>query len=573
MLRSYVPILDWLPRYRREWLRGDLMAGLTVGVMLIPQGMAYGMLAGVPPVYGLYASIVPLLIYAIFGTSRQLSVGPVALVSLLVMAGISQLGAAVGSEVFVALAITTALLAGIVQVGVGVFRLGFLINFLSHPVIAGFTSAAALIIGFSQISSLLGLPSNNAILLTTVLRNTLAHISEVHWPTLLIGLSGTALILWIRSINKLLPSGLIAVSISTPIVWAFGLHEQGVAIVGEVPRGLPNFAWPQLNGQTFDQLFPLALTIFLISFIESLAISKTLEARHKDYRISPNQELIALGLAKVVGAFFQAFPTTGSFTRSAVNDDAGAKSGLSSIFSAVFICLILLFFTPLFFYLPKAILASIVVAAVVSLVDYKEVIHLWHTDRRDWLAMMVTLVATLTLGIQNGVLSGVVLSMALMIFRNSRPHVAVLGQLPGSQHYRNIDRFEEAIRDDEILIVRFDAQLYFGNATYFRETMEGLVEGQSSSLRLLVLDASGIHDIDSSGIQALEETIDFLDNRQIDLYLAGVIGPVRDILHKNKLLENTGDHRYFLDVHSAVEAFKGKTSAPLQATAALQTNV
>ncbi len=551
------------------------MAGLTVGVMLIPQGMAYGMLAGLPPIYGLYASIVPLFLYAFLGTSRQLSVGPVALVSLLVIAGISQLGAEPGSDTFVALAVSVALIAGIIQVLLGIFRLGFLVNFLSHPVIAGFTSAAALIIGFSQVKHLLGIKAAMGNDFVSIIRDTALNIGQTHLPTLLIGAGGVAFILIIRHINKLFPVGLAAIAISTLLVWATGLNNSGVAILGEVPQGLPAFSWPQLDGATFRELLPLSLTICLISFIESLAIARTLEARHKDYRIVPNQELIALGVAKVAGAFFQAFPTTGSFTRSAVNDDAGARTGLSSIFSALFIGLILLLFTPLFYYMPKAVLASVVAAAVIPLINYREAIHLWHTDRRDWLAMLVTFGATLALGIQNGILSGVVLSLALMIYRNSRPHVAVLGQLPGSTHYRNIDRFEEAIRHDALLIVRFDAQLYFGNATYFRETIETLVEEHDNQLKVLVLDASGIHDADSSGIQAFEEVLDFLQSRNIKLFLAGAIGPVRDIFQKNDLPERIGVEQHFLDVHSAVEAFrKGESSysAP-HATAALQTNV
>lgn len=574
MMKQYIPILEWLPNYQRNWLRGDFLAGITVGVMLIPQGMAYGLLAGLPPVYGLYASIVPLFIYAIFGTSRQLSVGPVALVSLLVIAGISQQGAAVGSDTFILLAISTALVAGLIQLLLGVARLGSLVNFLSHPVIAGFTSAAAFIIGISQIKYLLGLDIKGGSSFMTMVRDIAVNINQIHWPTLLIGVGSTLLILYLRKLNKLYPAGLVAIVLTTLLVWIAGLDSKGVAILGNVPSGLPDFRWPDMSSATIAKLLPLSVTICIISFIESLAIAKTLESRHKNYRINPNQELIALGLAKIAGAFFQAFPTTGSFTRSAVNDDAGAQSGLASIISGLFICIVLLVLTPLFYYLPQAVLAAVILAAVFALVDYETAIHLWKTDRRDWLAMMVTFAATLLFGIQNGVLSGVILSLGLMIYRNAKPHVAVLGQLPDSTHYRNIDRFEEAIQCDEILIVRFDAQLYFGNAVYFRETLENLVNQESDQLRVVILDASGIHDIDSSGIHELSETIYFLQDRNIALYLAGTIGPVRDILQKNHLLEKIGIDHHYLDVHSAVEGFrKGGMAAAVNTTAAIQTNV
>lgn len=553
-IRTYIPILDWLPKYKKSYLRGDLLAGLTVGVMLVPQGMAYGLLAGLPPIYGLYASIVPLFLYAFFGTSRQLSVGPVALVSLLILAGVGQF-AETGTEAFIGMAIATAVIAGVIQILLGAFRLGFLINFLSHPVIAGFTSAAAFIIGLSQLKNLLGINTPRSNYIHEIVLSTVEHINDIHWPTVALGLGGIAFILILKRINKAIPGALLAVIVSTATVYIFGMQEQGVEIVRAVPEGLPSISVPKIDWPMVQQLLPLALTICLISFIESLAIAKTIEAMHKNYRVIPNQELIALGLTKIGGAFFHSYPTTGSFTRSAVNNDSGAKTGVSSMISAVLIALTLLFLTPLFFYLPKAILASIIVVAVINLVDYKEAIHLWHTDRRDFMTMIVTFVATLTLGIQNGVFTGVILSLAFMVYRNSKPHISILGQLPNSTSYRNINRFEKAIRHNEILIVRFDAQLYFGNATYFRESLESLVAKESQELKLLILDASSIHDIDSSGIKLLLELMAFLQQRDVQFYLSGAIGPVRDILKKNGLIEKIGAKNHFMYIHDAVDAF------------------
>jgi len=553
-IRTFIPIFGWLPKYKRSYFRGDLLAGLTVGVMLIPQGMAYGLLAGLPPIYGLYASIIPLFLYSFFGTSRQLSVGPVALVSLLILAGVGQF-AETGTEAFIGMAIATAFIAGVIQVLLGVFRLGFLINFLSHPVIAGFTSAAAFIIGLSQLKNLLGINISRSNYIHEIVISTAQNIGGIHWPTVALGIGGIAFILILKRINKAIPAALLAVVASTIAVYFFGMQEQGVEIVREVPKGLPPVSVPKINWQMVMQLLPLALTICLISFIESLAIAKTIESMHKSYRVVPNQELIALGLTKIGGAFFQSYPTTGSFTRSAINNDSGAQTGVSSMISAVLVAVTLLFLTPLFFYLPKAILASIIVVAVINLVDYKAAIHLWRTDRRDFMTMMVTFVATLTLGIQNGVFTGVILSLAFMVYRNSKPHISILGQLPDSRSYRNINRFEKAIRYNQILIVRFDAQLYFGNCSYFRESMEALAEKEGKELKLVILDASGIHDIDSSGIQTLEEFMAFLNQRKILFYLSGAIGPVRDILKKNGLIEKIGARNQFMYVHDAVEAF------------------
>lgn len=557
-LGKYLPIAEWLPRYtKKEWL-GDLQAGLTVGVMLVPQGMAYGLLAGLPPIYGLYAGIMPLFLYAFFGSSRHLSVGPVALVSLLVLAGVGQL-AEPGTEMFVSLAIATALLAGVIQVVLGVLRLGFLINFLSHPVISGFTSAAAFIIGFSQLKYLLGIEVAQTNRLQDILIQTSLHLAQTNLVTLAIGLAGIALILLLKRIRKNLPGGLIAVIVGTTVVWAANLPALGVDIVGEVPKGLPAFEVPLLSWEVIGDLLPLALTICLISFIESLAIARALAARHKTYRIDTNQELLALGISKIGSAFFQAFPTTGSFTRSAVNEEAGAKTGMSSIFAAVLVSLALLFFTPLFYYLPKALLASIIVVAVIGLVDYKEAIRLWKTDRRDFLTLVTTFVITLTLGIQVGVAAGVVLSIALLIYRSSRPHVAVLGQLPETRYFRNITRFEHAIQYPDKLILRFDAQLYFGNAEFFRETIERLSADKGPDLRYVILDGASISDMDSTGVHTLHEVVTFLRERGIIFIMTSVIGPVRDVLTQTGLLEEIGEAQIYLNVYEAISQLDAST--------------
>ncbi len=553
-LSRYVPILEWLPRYNKKYLKTDLLAGLTVAVMLIPQGMAYGLLAGLPPIYGLYAGVVPLLLYTFFGTSRQLSVGPVAIVSLLVLTGVSHF-AEPGSSTFLRLAIITGILAGIAQILLGAFKLGFLVNFLSHPVIGGFTSAAAFIIGLTQMKNLLGIDIPRSNKIYEIVSSAAANIQDTNLISLGIGILGIAFIMILKKINKAIPGALLAVVLGIILVYGFGLMDYGVEVVGVVPKGLPAFEIPHASTVEIMQLIPLALTISLISFIESLAIARTLEARHKTYRVDPDQELIALGFAKLGGGFFQAYPTTGSFVRSAINDDAGAKTGVSSIVSAVLIALILLFLTPIFYYVPKSILAAIILTAVLKLIDYEGAKELWMYHRRDFWTMMVTFLITLLVGIQSGVLAGIIFSLALMIYRTSKPHFAILGQLPNTRYYRNIERYPEALHGDEVMILRFDAQLYFGNAGYFRESVEELVKQRRGKVKLFILDASSILDIDSSGLHILEEVIDYLRKEGILFYVSGVIGPVRDLFFKTGLSEKIGRDQQFMYIHDAVESY------------------
>ena len=568
-IKSFVPALGWLSKYSWRFFRGDFIAGITVAVMLVPQGMAYGLLAGLPPIYGLYAGILPLFLYAFFGTSRQLSVGPVALVSLLIIAGLSPL-AEPQTDLFISLAITTALIAGVIQILLGIFKLGFLINFLSHPVISGFTSAAAIIIGLSQLSNLLGISIERSNKIHVILAQVIERFYEIHWITFLVGIGGILVMVILKKINKSIPAALIVVILGITITSYFGLDKNGLAIVGNVPEGLPQFQLPAMHLSLLPQLLPLALTICLISFIESLAIARTIEAKHKSYRVFPNQELIALGITKIGGAFFQSFPTTGSFTRSAINDEAGAKTGISSVIAAIIICLTLVFLTPLFYYLPKAILASIILMAVRNLIYFSEAKYLWKNDKRDFTTLLLTFCATLIFGIQTGVIAGAILSLALMVYHNSKPHIAILGRLPNTTHYRNISRFEKAEKHDDLAIIRFDAQLYFGNVEFFRETFEQLAI-KNPNLRAIILDASSIHDIDSSGIHIFKDVVHHLHKQNIQFYLTGVIGPVRDILYKNNLTDLIGKKNQFLYVHDAVEYYK--SGKDMWNSNAVQTNI
>lgn len=551
-LKNYLPILDWTKNYSNKHLKGDISAGLTVGVMLIPQGMAYAMIAGLPPIYGLYASTIPLIIYAIFGTSRQLAVGPVAMVSLLTAAGIGAIAEG-GTETYLALAILLAFLVGGIQFLLGAFRLGFLVNFLSHPVISGFTSAAALIIGLSQLKHLLGIDLARSHHVHEIIIQAAENIGSIHWITLGIGLGGIVLILIAKRINKSIPGPLLAVVFGILLVFGFGLTSTGVKIVGSVPDGLPSFAFPDLNFNNIELLLPTALAISLVSFMESIAVAKAIQAKHKDYKVSPNQELIGLGLANLGGSLFQSYPVTGGFSRTAVNDQAGAKTGLAAIISAVLIILTLLFLTPLFYYLPKAILASVIMVAVFGLIDYKEALHLWKSNRSDFWILMVTFIATLALGIEQGIGIGVILSLAMIIYRTSKPHIAELGNVPGTIFYRNKNRFDNVSIQNDILIVRIDAQMYFANSNYIRESIEALLQNRGKGIKAVIINSDSINNLDSSAIHTLDDMITDFKNQGIQVMFSGVKGPVRDAMVKADMIDKVGKENFFMSVQSAVD--------------------
>ena len=569
-MKEYIPILKWLPNYKQQDLRGDLSAGITVGVMLIPQGMAYSMLAGMPPIYGLYASILPLLLYAVFGTSRQLAVGPVAMVSLLIAAGVGTI-AEVGSDLYIQLAILLALMVGLIQFLMGVFRLGFLVNFLSHPVVSGFTSAAALIIGFSQLKHLLGIEIQRSNHIHEILFEAFKGIGGTNLYTLAIGVIAIGIILMIKRFKLKIPGPLVAVVFGILAVWVFRLDLQQVKIVGTVPDGLPIPAMPIIAWEHIKSLLPIAMTISFISFMESIAVAKAIQSKHKDYEIVPNQELIALGMANIGGSFLQAFPTTGGFSRTAVNDQAGAKTGLAAVFSAVLIMLTLLFLTPLFYFLPKAILASVIMVAVFGLIDFKEAFDLWKHYRPDFWMLIATFLGTLLLGIEEGVLIGIGLSLARIVYQTTKPHIAVLGKIPEKSYYKNVNRFEDLEVRKDILIVRFDARLYYANVSYFLDELKLLIEKKGTDLTLFILDADSMNGIDSTGVHALEELATYCRSKKLQFYMAEIKGPVRDILHRCDFFEKIGEEHFFLKVQHGVDAYDKKLAEEYSAYT-LQTN-
>lgn len=554
-IKKVIPILEWLPNYTKSLFKDDLVAGITVSIILIPQGIAYALIAGLPPIYGLYCALVPQIIYAIFGSSRQVAIGPVAMDSLIVATGVSTVALA-GSESYISIAILLGLLVGSIQLLLGIFSLGFIVNFLSKPVITGFTSAVALIIGFNQFRNLLGVDFIQSDQIQYIIEDVWQQIINYNIHTTLIGVVSVMVIIVFRKINKKIPNALIVVVLGILTMKYFGKSFNDVSIIKEVPSGLPVFGIPEFDVDLIKELLPIAFTLVLVGYLETISIGKTLEAKQDVYRIRPNQELIALGLSNIVGSFFKAYPSASSFSRSAINQESGAKTGMAALISVAMVVFTLLFLTPLFYYLPKTVLAAIIIVAVFGLVNFKEAIFLWKANNLDFWLMMATFLATLLSGIEYGIMVGVTLSLIVLIYRTSRPYVTELGKVPNSNFYRNKNRFEEVIIDADILVLRFDAQLFYANSSYFRDNLDAMADKKGRALKLIVLDAESINRVDSTGVEMLKERIKFYQKREVKFYFAGVKGPVRDDLFKSGILEIIDINNFFMRANQAVKFYK-----------------
>ncbi len=554
-LKRLIPILEWLPNYNKSRFRGDFIAGITVAIILIPQGIAYALIAGLPPIYGLYCALIPQIVYAIFGSSRQVAIGPVAMDSLIVAAGVSTLALA-GSDSYIAIAILLAFMVGGIQFLLGVFRLGFVVNFLSKPVITGFTSAVALTIGMNQFRNLLGVDFMQSDQIQYVLEDMWYNIIDYNPHTAIIGIISVVVIIILRKINKKIPNALIVVVFGILVMRYFGKDFNDVSIVKDIPSGLPSFSFPEFDISQIRELLPIALTLVMVGYLETISIGKSLEAKQDEYKIRPNQELVALGLSNMIGSWFKAYPSTSSFSRSAINQESGATTGMSSLVSVVMVIITLLFLTPLFYHLPKTVLAAIIIVAVFGLVNIKEAVFLWKANNLDFWLMIATFFSTLLFGIEYGIMIGVGLSLIILIYRTSRPYVAELGKVPDSDFYRNRERFSEVIIDEEVLVFRFDAQLFYANSSYFIETLELMAEKRGDKLKLIVLDAESINRVDSTGVEMLKERIRYYQKRGILFYFAGVKGPVRDHLFRGKILDLITLDHFYMRVNGAVNYYK-----------------
>lgn len=568
-LARHLPVLDWGRDYTRETLVNDLVAAVIVTIMLIPQSLAYALLAGLPPEVGIYASIAPIILYALFGTSRVLAVGPVAVVSLMSATALSQV-AAQGSAGYLAAALLLAALSGAILLVMGVFRLGFLANFLSHPVIAGFITASGILIAASQLGHILGV-STSGHTLGGIVQSLVINIDRINPVTVLIGMAATAFLFWVRRYLKrylrtlglgelaadiLTKAGPVAaVAATTLLVWALGLDGQGVSVVGAVPQSLPPLTMPPLDPDLVRVLFVPALLISIIGFVESVSVAQTLAAR-KRQRIDPNQELIGLGAANLGAAFTGGYPVTGGFARSVVNADAGAATPAAGAFTAVGLAIAALALTPLVFFLPKATLAATIIVAVLSLVDLGILRKTWRYSRADFIAVLATILLTLGLGVEVGVSAGVLLSLALHIHKSSRPHVAEVGLVPDSQHFRNILRHRVETHPG-VVSLRVDESLFFVNARFLEDLILNRLSGDPA-VRHVVLMCSAINEIDYSALESLEMINQRLDSMGVTLHLSEVKGPVMDRLKTTRFPEKlTG--KVFLSQYDAWRALNPGT--------------
>ena len=536
-------------------LWGDAVSGITAGVLAIAQGMAYAMIAGLPPVFGLYAALTPQIIYVLMGTSRQLSIGPVAMDSLIVAAGIGTLNI-IGVEQYIAVAVFLALFVGVIQVLLGTLKLGFLVNFLSKPVLSGFTSAAAIIIGLSQLKHLFRVEMAQSNKIHILLQEVVSNISETHFLSFGLGVGGMILIKLFQKINKKIPAILVVVSLGTLVLYLTQGQLNGIRIVGTIPVGLPNLSIPSFDKNQFVDLIPIAITLAVVGFTEAISIAKSIEEHHTEYEVYPNQELIAIGSGNIIGSFAQSYPSTASFSRSAIQDQGGAQSGIASLFSAGLVLLTLLFLTPLFYYLPIPILASIIMVSIFGLVDLKYPRQLWKKNKEECFAFLITFVITMSVGIPQGILFGVLLSLLTMIYRTSRPHIAILGRIKNTEYYKNINRFQKDIEvDSRILILRFDAQLFFGNQDYFKKELQKQVVIKGEKLELVIINAEAINYIDSSAMNMLEKVCGDLKKAGLNIMIVGAIGPIRDIIFDHALICIIGSRNLFITTSEAVNTF------------------
>jgi SulP family sulfate permease len=548
LARRYLPILDWGAEYSTKTLTNDLIVALIVTVMLIPQSLAYALLAGLPVQVGLFASMAPLLLYAVFGTSRTLAVGPVAVASLMTAAAVSPL-AAQGTPEYLGAAIALAMVSGLMLIAMGLLRLGFLANFLSHPVVVGFITASGLQIAAGQLAPVLGIHAEGETFVEIV-KPLVRNLRETNPATAAIGLGSLAFLFWARGGLKplLLRAGLgertagtlakigpaVALVASTLAVVGFGLDQQGVNVVGEVPSGLPRLSLPPPDMALWTKLLVPALLIAIIGYVESISVALTLAAKRRQ-RVDPDQELIALGASNVGAAVSGGFPVTGGLARSVVNFEAGAETPAAGAFTAVGIALVTMFLTPLLFYLPKATLAATIVVAVLSLVDFGALKHTWDYSRADFAAMAATILVTLLEGVEAGLVVGVGLSIFLHLYATSRPHIAVVGQIPGTTSFRNVAR-HAVVTDSEILSLRVDESLYFPNARYIEDRINEAVAA-SPTIRHVILECPAVNAIDTSALESLEAINHRLKDGGITFHLSEVKGPVMDRLKRSHFLE------------------------------------
>ncbi|MBU8906307.1 SulP family inorganic anion transporter [Desertibacillus haloalkaliphilus] len=511
-------------------IKNDVIAGFTLFIMLVPQGMAYAMLAGLPPVMGLYASTIPLFIYAFFASSKHLSIGPVATTSLLVFTGVSVYSEP-DSMHYISLVLVLTIMVGIIQLLFGLLKVGFIVKFIPHSVLNGYTSAAAIVIGLSQVQHLLGIDMSNHLQVHLLLFELIQHVNELNLYTVFIAAGSIVMLLGLKRMKGRMPAALIVVIVSIALVSFFQLDHKGVQIVGGVPNGFPSFALPNLNIDSIQMLLPMAFTIAIVSFMESLAIAKTMGRKGK-YKIYANQELKALGIANIFGACFHSYPVSGSFSRTAVNKEAGGHSQFTSIVTGLFIMITILFFTSLFYYLPNAVLAAIIVVAVYKLVDINELKHLYKVNPFEGWTWITTFTITLFVGIQWGILLGAIFTLLLILMRSTKLNIIEVGYIKEKKAFRDLSRYPNAMTLEDVLLVRIDSSLHFANSSILDEKIKGLIRHKPKT-KWVVIDMAGVNDIDTISVETLGEIIEYYQEEDdIRFLFANMKGAIRDKVNK-----------------------------------------
>jgi len=552
ILKNFIPILKWLPNYKKKNLYYDFFAGINVGILLVPQGMAYALIAGLPPIYGLYAALTPQIVYAILGTSRQLAVGPVAIDSLIVASGLGIISVS-SPEQYILMAISLAFIVGSFQIIMALFKFSFIAIFLSKPIINGFVSALAIIIGFSQLKYLLGISLSKTSLIQNILIDIYNNINQINLPTLYLGLSSILIILLVKKYRPKFPIYFTILILGTFFSYVFNLSEKGIAVVENIPKGLPEFNLPLLNYDVFIDLFKIAITLAILGYIHAISIAKKLEEKHNYYKIDPNQELLALGMSNIIGSFFQSYPVSGGLSRSAVNDESGAKSGISAIISASIVAVIIIFFTSYLYHLPKTILSSIIIVAVINLIDYKFPKKLFLNFKDEFFLLIITFFTTIFFGIIEGIILGLFISFVIIPLRLNKPGLSINYKIKYLLNSKSIvSMSEKKIKKSNILILELKGQLFFGNLNYLKSFINKQ-NINNSFFKTLILDIEKLYHIDNSGIESLYQIINTLKNKKIRIIISGFNKSKKGFKFEKNLIRSIKKKNIFVSIDKVLD--------------------
>ena len=550
-MKNFIPILKWLPKYKKKNFYFDFVAGINVGILLIPQGMAYALIAGLPPIYGLYAALTPQIVYAILGTSRQLAVGPVAIDSLIVASGLGIISVS-SPEQYILMAISLAFIVGSFQIIMALFRFSFITSFLSKPLINGFISALAIIIGFGQLKYLLGISLSQTSLIQNILIDIYNNVNQINLQTLYLGLSSILIILFFKKYKPKFPIYFIILILGTFISYIFNLNKTGIDVVGNIPKGLPEFKTPLLNYEIMIDLFSIGITLAILGYIHAISIAKKIEEKHNYYKINTNQELFALGMSNIIGSFFQSYPISGGLSRSAVNDESGAKSGISSIISAFIVALIIIFFTSYLYHLPKAVLSSIIIVAVFNLIDYKFPRKLFSNFIDEFFLLTITFFVTIFYGIIGGILIGILISILIITLRFKKSNFSLKKKIKNLMNYASIISVSDIPqKKSNILILELKGQLFYGNLSFLKSFIEKKTIN-SSSLNTLIFDIKNLYHIDNSGSESFCQIIKKLNNKKIRVIISGFNKKKKGFKFDKNLINCIKKENIFISTNNAL---------------------